>query len=181
MPLEGQGDVPAGARSSQRVFVEIGTSDDPTASGQIHVARENSPEVPTEGWRVAHVVAREDRPATIPWHFDQGELPDAALGELTVHPHLSDVPPGAVRLDIALRDTADGGARVESERGIPSAVVETSLMLRDQQTVVLRTQASAFRPSQILLVTPYVIRHDGDLQRLLQCKLQARADAVGER
>ena len=154
------------------MFVEIGTSDGPIGSEQIHVSRESSPDGSTQGWRVAHAMAREDRPATIPWHFNQGELgDDTALGQLTVLPHLSDVPPGFVRLEIALRDTAGGGSRLE---------LETSLMLRDQQTAVLTTQGSAFRPSQTLLVTPYVVRHDGDLQRLLQCKRQARADAVSD-
>ena len=154
----------AGGRGERRVFVEIGAQT-PSAG-------------PAEAWTSAHLLAKEGQLAAIPWQRDQRKLDEGALGELTVLPHLSDVAPGYVRLDLAIRNTP--GARHESEPQAQSAAVKTTLILKDQQTIVLKTETSAGTPSRTLLVTPYIIRNDRDLKRLLQCKLKARNSAVPE-
>lgn len=152
MPSEqGEGD---GAQHPTRVFVEVGARGSQAGS-----------------WRVAHVLASERTAATIPWYGEQGAETGSEPETLTVVPHLSQLEPGHVRLDVSLTEAPHAG---------PSDIMKTSLVLRDQQLAVLQVQATPSRSAQTISIAPYLIRGDADLRSLLQCKLQARAEAVGD-
>lgn len=116
------------------------------------------------------MLATDGERTAIPWAIRRSEIDKVVAGELSVLPRLAGVAPGHVRLELALRDTRS-----------PADAVQTSLMLRDQQSVVVNTAANSVASSQALVVTPYVVRDDEDLRRLLQCKEQARHEATLKR
>lgn len=150
-----------GAQHATRVFVEVG-------------ARDGASEAPgnqSGSWRVAHVLASERNPATIPWYGEQGALTGSDPETLTVVPHLTHTEPGYVRLEVSLTEARDAGL---------SDIMKTSLVLRDQQMAVMQVQATPSRSAQTISIAPYLIRGDADLRSLFECKLQARADAVGD-
>lgn len=166
--MSAEHEVPHGV---QRVFVEIG------ASEERGVPIQTPPQGPAQAWSVAHLLATNGQTATIPWRFDRGGIGEASVGELTVLPRFSDVAPGHVRLTLGLHETVDDPTTLEAEPHTRAAAVETSLVLADQQTIVVKTAPRGSMPSQTFLVTPYFIRNETDLRALFQCKLRARAVA----
>lgn len=169
-----------------RVFVELATvrgdlaqvlrgAPAPTSNAGTfaELLRDQRLEVP----RVQHLLVANDAPETLAW---DSEKPSASGGcaeldrwDMTVAAHADGESPAGVRLELSLAPAPPLGTPPESWHIPPHRKVHTTVVVKDQQTVVLGgfpVAGAGMSSKSMLLVTPYVLREQSDLKRLLECK-----------
>ncbi|HWP07306.1 MAG TPA: hypothetical protein VNN72_16255 [Polyangiaceae bacterium] len=113
---------------------------------------------------IHHVLAKNAEPQTVSWNVETqfvGGSSELVPWDMKLTPHIVATSPVSVRLEV---DIAGG------------TLAHTTVVLRDQQTVILEPTGNPKPTSTtraILAVTPYVLRDDADVRRLLECKRQA--------
>ncbi|HMI84575.1 MAG TPA: hypothetical protein VK550_10800 [Polyangiaceae bacterium] len=159
-----------------RVFVEIAALE--TDSGERWVPS-------TLDWRddprlglthVAHLMTTNDVAATIPW--DEGNVsPEAACAgtnraDLSVTSHVPADGVGPLRLDIRIEPAPPLGQSKETWHVPEHRTTRTTVVVQDQQLIVFARVPEANKKPRIMIVMPYVVRDDGDMRRLFECKMQ---------
>lgn len=176
-----------GGSGSPRVFLEVaqlvGDVGDalPTSSTPPPPSPFDDPrlEVP----RVAHVLATSDVASMLAW--DTPDPPPTRTSEpqrwdLRLTPHLETPASGPLRLELDLAPAPPLGTAPE-EWSVPEhRRVHTTVVIGEQQPVVLALPrgAGAVGPS-LMVVTPYFIREEADLRRLFQCKMREQRRNAG--
>jgi hypothetical protein len=171
-----------------RIFVELATLEgDPAAIqqplatvGKVAAPRTFSQMLADPRWKaisVRHVIASDGVRQTFPWEFPP---PSASTGcpaserwDLSMTPHVTGHSPVTVRLDLQILPAPPSGAASDTPRVPPGCGARTTVVVHDQQVIVLSGFPAPTGAANIGLtttVTPYVIWEDADLQRLLECK-----------
>jgi hypothetical protein len=128
--------------------------------------------------RMAQLIADDATPATLAWDIARPALsgspcpPREERWDLTITPTLGAGKPQAVRLEVVLQPAPPLGQSRESWHVPKHRRVHTTVVVGDQQPVILGMPGS---PDTVLAITPYAIRDDGDLRQIFHCKMQARA------
>jgi hypothetical protein len=185
-----------------RIFVELATLEGDVASiqqpnaaaGQGAAApRTFSQMLADPRWKalsVRHVVANDGIRETFPWEFEppraSAECPASERWELSMTPHVTGHSPAMVRMDIQILPARLAGAIPDTSQVPPDCGARTTLVVRDQQVVVLSGFAAAAgaRADLMTTVTPYVVWEEADLRRLVECKgknTRANAGVAGAR
>jgi hypothetical protein len=134
--------------------------------------------------RILHVLAPEGEARTVAWdvekHDREGQCPEVERWDLTVTAHVDATQPSNVRLDVARSPAPPLGTRPEDWYVPEHRRAQTTVVVRDQQTVVLGGLGEPAVPQApaTLLVTPYVIWEEADLRRLFQCKMKRAGAAL---
>jgi hypothetical protein len=95
-------------------------------------------------------------------------------------PHLEAAASGSLRLELDLAPAPPLGTPPEAWNIPEHRRVRTTVVVGEQQPVVLGLPrgAGAVGPS-LMVVTPYFIREEADLRRLFQCKMRERRGNAG--
>jgi hypothetical protein len=154
--------------SSARVFVEVARWEgDPLTSLRPGEGGGLVLDAGRESVGIHHALANNDEVKTVAWDT----APSTANGSKSqVH--------WDMKLTPRVVASSPPGVRIEVEiAGGKSA--HTTLVLRDQQTSILDWlgDPGSSTPRTIVAVTPYVLRDDADVQRLLECKREAAETA----
>jgi hypothetical protein len=178
---------PAATAEPVRVFVEVAT-----VRGDLNEVLRGAPPVPSstaatfaellrdprlEMPRVGHFLVANDASQTIAWDSEKpsatGRCDEANRWDLTLTAHADGERPASVRLEVSLAPAPPLGTPPESWQIPEHRRIHTTVVVKDQQTVVLGGVAEPGAPSSsrsILLMTPYVVREQSDLKRLFECK-----------
>ena len=123
---------------------------------------------------VRYVIASDGTRHTFPWEFGPPhvtrECPTSERWDLSITPHVTGRSPVAVRVDIEIFPTLPPGAAPDSSHVPPECGARTTLVVRDQQLVVLSGFPASAGVGLVTAVTPYVVWEDADLARLVECK-----------
>jgi hypothetical protein len=190
---------PQAPSTPPRIFVELATFEGDMASiqppnaaaGQGTAAPRTFSEMLAESrWKtitVRHVIASDGVRQTFPWEFGppraSTECPASERWELSLTPQVTGHSPVTVRMDVQIRPTPPPGAAPDTMPVPPGCGAQTTLVVRDQELIVLSgfpAPADA-KVGLTTTVTPYVIWEDADLRRLLECKgkhTQTNVDVV---
>jgi hypothetical protein len=168
-----------------RVFIEVAQVVGDIAAPVTSVTTPPAPfddprlEVP----RVAHVIAESDVASMLAW--DTPDSPATLANEprrwdLRLTPHLEAAASGSLRLELDLAPAPPLGTPPEAWSIPEHRRVRTTVVIGEQQSVVLGLPrgAGAVGPS-LMVVTPYFIREEADLRRLFQCKMRERRRSAG--
>jgi hypothetical protein len=179
---------PVASPTPPRIFVELATLEgDIAVIEQPNAAVEEGAAAPRTfsqvfadpRWKaisVRHVIASDGVRQTFPWDFGppraSTECPANEPWELSMTPYVTGHSPVMVRVDVQLLPAPRPGAATKTSQVPPGCTARTSLVVRDQQVIVL----SGFPPSAgaraglVTTVTSYVVWEDADLQRLVECQ-----------
>jgi hypothetical protein len=133
--------------------------------------------------RVAHVIVTNDVASTLAWDTP-GPTPTLAnepqRWDLRLTAHLETPASDSLRLELDLAPAPPLGTPAETWSIPEHRRVRTTVVLAEQQPVVLGLPrgAGAVGPSS-MVVTPYFIREEADLQRLFQCKMREQRRSAG--
>jgi len=181
-----------------RVFVELATLEgDLLAIQKPSAAAGQAASAPRSFWQmladprwrainVRHIIASDGISQTFPWDFEppraSSTCPADARWELSMTAHVIEQSPVTVRIDVQIAPAPPPGTAPDTWRAPLDCGAKTTVVLRDQQLVVLSGFPTSDRPSSGLMttVTPYVIREDADLRRLLECKRKRAQTNVAE-
>jgi hypothetical protein len=174
--------VPRAASSAPpRVFLEVAqlVGD---VGGPLPISSAAAPPTPFddprfEVPRVANVIATSDVASTLAWDTPSATSTPAhepQRWDLRLTPHLETSASGPLRLELDLAPAPPLGTPPETWIIPEHRRVRTTVVLGEQQPVVLALPrgAGASGPS-LMVVTPYFIREEADLRRLFQCKMRA--------
>ncbi|HET9957329.1 MAG TPA: hypothetical protein VFQ61_22680 [Polyangiaceae bacterium] len=171
-----------------RIFVELATLEgDLTAIQQTNTAAMKSEAAPRTfsqmladpRWKaisVRHVLASDGTRQTFPWEFGpplaSRECPASERWVLSLTPHVTGQSPVMVRVDIQIVPAPSPHDVPSASPVPPECGARTTLLVRDQQVVVLSgfPTSTPGRAGLMTTVTPYVIWEDADLRRLGECK-----------
>jgi hypothetical protein len=169
-----------GEARASRVFVEIATLE--ALSGEpLALSRLNWREDPRLAvTRIAHVMTTSGVAATVPWDAEGGTAEGAACGgvdrsDLSITTQLSANGAGPLRLDIRIEPAPPLGQPKETWHVPEHRITQTTVLLQDQQLVTMAPVRQPNKNPIIMIVMPYVVRDDGDMRRLFECKMQQRA------
>jgi hypothetical protein len=187
---------PRAPSTPPRIFVELATLESDVASIQqpnaaagqgAAIPRTFSQMLADPRWKalsVRHVVANDGIRETFPWEFEppraSAECPANQRWELSMTPHVTGHSPAMVRMDIQILPARLAGATSDASHVPPDCGARTTLVVRDQQVIVLSgfPEAAGASVDRMTTVTPYVIWDEADLRRLSECKgKNARANA----
>lgn len=134
--------------------------------------------------RVAHLMANNEAPTTIAWDMapQKGDpCPNPERWDLTITPHLA-AHSTEVRMEVDFAPAPPVGTAPSAWHVPEHRRARTTVVLQDQTpmiTALSPTIASqAGTPSGgMLVITPYIIRDDDDLRRLMACKMRNAAQA----
>jgi hypothetical protein len=171
---------PLAAGVPARVFVEIAS-----VEGDLATLTASAPgaasfrEVfadPSLAVRVAHVMTTNEAQSVIAWDSSQthGGTPcdEGQRWDLAITPHIQDQQGRVVRLDIAFVPAPPLGTPKESWSVPEHRQMKTTVVLGNQQLVVLSSPPAGNAKPPLVVLTPYVVRDDTDLRRLFECKMQ---------
>ena len=135
--------------------------------------------------RVAQFLATSNVPAMVPWDDGVGSsagapCTDWARSDLRVTPHVTAERAAPLRIDIRLEPAPPLGQGKETWHVPEHRVTHTTLVLSDQQSATLALARQPGKKQSVMIVTPYLVRDEGDLRRLFECKMQ-RATAERRR
>jgi hypothetical protein len=174
-----------------RVFVEVAAvrgdlaqvlrgAPGPTSTGNTFAELLRDPRL--EMPRVGHFVVANDAPQTMAWDSEKtsaaGGSAERDRWDLTLTAHADGERPARVRLEVSLAPAPPLGTPPESWQIPEHRRIHTTVVVADQQTVVLGGVAEPGATSgsrSILLMTPYVLREQSDLKRLFECKQRQAA------
>jgi hypothetical protein len=177
----------AASSAPLRVFLEVAQlvgdvgGPLPTSSSPAPPAPFDDPrfEIP----RVAHVIVTNDAASTLAWDAP-GPTPtpgsDPRRWDLRLTAHAETTTPGSLRLELDLAPAPPLGTPPEAWSIPEHRRVRTTVVIGEQQPVVLGLPrgAGAVGPS-LMVVTPYFIREEADLRRLFECKMRERRGNAG--
>ena len=137
---------------------------------------------PRNAVRLAHVMTTNDAQSVIPWdsplkHTDT-PCRDGQRWDLAITPHIQDQQGRSVRLDIAFTPAPPLGTPKESWSVPEHRQVKTTVVLGNQQLVVLGSPLPGTAKPSVVVLTPYVVRDDADLRRLFECMQTAHRPAL---
>lgn len=175
---------PQTSSSPPRIYVEFATLQSDSAAiqapnGAAGPPRTFSRMLADQRWEaisVRHTIAGDGVRETFPWEF---EPPPASAGcpagqrwDISVTPHVSARSPVTVSVEVQLLPAPPPGIAASAWQVPPTCGARTTLVVRDQQLIVLQGFPVSASASADLMttVTPYVIWEDADLERLLECK-----------
>lgn len=125
---------------------------------------------------VRHMIAADGTRQTFPWEFDPPRAstgcPAADRWDLSIAPRVTGQSPVMVSIELRILPPPPPGMAPDAWHVPPTCGARTTLVLRDQQLIVL-SGFPAFAGASagvVTTVTPYVIWEDRDLERLLECK-----------
>jgi hypothetical protein len=175
----------AGASAPAKIFVEVaqivGDLADPVTGSPAPLSPFDDPRLAVP--RVAHVIVTNDVASTLAWDTP-GPTPALAnepqRWDLRVTPHLETAGSGPLRLELDLAPAPPLGTPPEAWSIPEHRRVHTTVVIGEQQPVVLALPRGAGAPGpSLMVVTPYFIRDEADLRRLFQCKMRERDRAAG--
>lgn len=172
------------------IFVELATLEgDVTSIQQPNAAAGKSAAAPRTfsqmladpRWKaisVRHVIANDGIRQTFPWEFEPPRASAECRAserwgwELSMTPHVTGYSPVMVRVDLQILPAAPPGAPRDTSHVPPDCGVRTTLVVRDQQVVVLSgfPASAGATVGLVTTVTPYTVWEDADLRRLIECK-----------
>jgi hypothetical protein len=130
------------------------------------------------GVRVAHVMTTNEAESVIAWDspLTHANAPcnDSQRWDLAITPHIQDQQGRSVRLDIAFAPAPPLGTPKESWSVPEHRQVKTTVVLGNQQLVVLGSPLPGSAKPSVVVLTPYVLRDDADMRRLFECMQTAR-------
>jgi len=178
---------PAASSAPLRVYVELATlegdlatiqSSNPAGVQGASEPRTFSQMLADPRWKTVsarQVIGSDGVRQTFPWDLEPprvaAECPASERWNISMTPHVTGHSPAMVRVEVeilpALPEAAPRAPRVHSECG-----AHTTVVVRDQQALILSgfPAPAAGKLGLVTALTPYVIREDADLQRLLECK-----------
>jgi hypothetical protein len=123
--------------------------------------------------RVTWVVATNDAESVIAWDspLTHANAPcnDSQRWDLAITPHIQDQLGRSLRLDVAFAPAPPLGTPKESWSVPEHRQVKTTVVLGNQQLVVLGSPLPGNPKPSVVVLTPYVIRDDADQRRLFEC------------
>lgn len=127
--------------------------------------------------RVVNVMTTEGVPSTVAWDMQDearsSPCPELERWDVTVTSRVDPAQPRTVRLEIRQTPAPPLGTPPQNWHVPEHRQAHTTVVLHDQQSIVLSGPAQATKKQPALLVvTPYIISDDGDLRRLFECKLR---------
>jgi hypothetical protein len=168
----------SGEARAPRVFVEVAmleaSSSEPWAPSRLDWR--DDPGLALA--RVAHVMTTSGVTTIVPWDAE-ATTPngDACAGigrsDLSITTHASANGAEPIRLDIRIEPAPPLGRPKETWQVPDHRVTQTTLLLQDQQLVMMAPTRQPNKKPSIIFLMPYVVREDGDLRRLFECKMQA--------
>lgn len=177
----------AAASAPVKIFVEVaqvvGDIADPLARSPASAPLNPFDDPRLQVPRVAHVIVTNDVASTLAWDTP-GPTPALAnepqRWDLRVTPHLDTPDSGPLRLELDLAPAPPLGTPPENWSIPEHRRVHTTVVIGEQQPVVLGLPRGAGAPGpSLMVVTPYFIREEADLRRLFQCKMRERSRAAG--
>jgi hypothetical protein len=177
---------PLAAGVPARVFVEIASVEGDlstlTASAAGAASFREVFADPSLAVRVAHVMTTNEAQSVVAWDspLAPGGTPcdDSQRWDLAITPHIQDQQGRVVRLDIAFVPAPPLGTPIESWSVPEHRQLKTTVVLENQQLVVLSSPPMGNAKRPIVVLTPYVLRDDTDLRRLFECKMQKARPAA---
>ena len=177
---------PLAAGEPARVFVEIASVEGDlstlTASAAGAASFREVFADPSLAVRVAHVMTTNEAQSVVAWDSPvaPGGTPcdDSQRWDLAITPHIQDQQGRVVRLDIAFVPAPPLGTPNESWSVPAHRQLRTTVVLENQQVVVLSSPPMGNAKRPIVVLTPYVLRDDTDLRRLFECKMQKARPAA---
>lgn len=176
---------PQTSSSPPRIFVELATLEGdvaaiqqptPTAGRTATPPRTFSQMLADPRWKaitVRHLIAADGVPETFPGEFEppiaSSECPAGQRWNIIVTPHVTERSPVTVSVELRMQPA---GAIPDAVHVPPACGAQTTLVVRDQQVVVLPgvPPSGGANTGVMTTLTPYVIWEDADVERLLECK-----------
>ncbi|RYZ04399.1 MAG: hypothetical protein EOO73_24310 [Myxococcales bacterium] len=132
---------------------------------------------------LTHIIVENEVPSTLPWDAPQSapirahaDAPQRWDLRLTARAETA----GALRLEVDLAPAPPLGTPAEAWSIPEHRRVHTTVVVGEQQPVVLGLPAGAGAPERSLMVVmPYFIREEADLRRLFECKMRGHPRIAG--
>jgi len=169
-----------GEARAPRVYVEVATlealSGEPLAPSRFDWR--DDPRLAVT--RVAHVMTTSGVAAIVPWDAEGGTPEGAACSgversDLSITTQVSANGAEPLRLDIRIEPAPPLGQAKETWHVPEHRTTHTTLLLQDQQLVTMALASQPNKNPSIMIVMPFVVRDDGDVRRLFECKMQRAA------
>lgn len=123
--------------------------------------------------RVAWLATTNDTQSVIAWDspLTHANAPcnESQRWDLAITPHIQDQLGRSLRLDIAFSPAPPLGTPKESWSVPEHRQVKTTVVLGNQQLVVLGSPLPGNPKPAVVVLTPYVVRDDADQRRLFEC------------
>jgi hypothetical protein len=128
--------------------------------------------------RVGAMLAANEVVTKMPWDdcrsVSGASCEDSERWDLTVTPHLTDARSTEVRMELTIVPKPPLGTPKEAWQIPEHPRAQTTIVVQDQTPIVLGLDPAISRTAQgrawTLLVTPYIVRRDEDLRRLVECR-----------
>jgi hypothetical protein len=168
---------PPGQARAPRVFVEVATLEAYSGEPWAPSTRDWRDDPRLTLTRVAHVLTTSDVATTVPWDAEAAASPGAPCigvdrSDLRLTTHVSPDGTGPLQLDIRIEPAPPLGQAKETWHVPEHRVTQTTVVLQDQQFVTMALARHPNKKPTIMIVMPYLVREDGDLRRLFECKMQ---------